>query len=70
MRTYADFTRTNADSNNLPGFVPDILPGFKPDKSENLPGLRPDVSGNYPSNSSGRYPGKNMESLRKSASEK
>jgi queuine tRNA-ribosyltransferase len=55
-RTYADYTRTNADKNNSPGFVTDILPGFKPDKS-----------GNYPGNSSGRHPGKNIESLRKSA---
>jgi queuine/archaeosine tRNA-ribosyltransferase len=55
-RTYADYTRTNADKNNSPGFVTDTLPGFKPDKS-----------GNYPGNSSERHPGKNIESLRESA---
>jgi pimeloyl-ACP methyl ester carboxylesterase len=57
MRTYADFTRTNADKNSLPGFVPNTLPRYKPDKS-----------GNYPGNSFGRHPDKNIESLRESAS--
>jgi hypothetical protein len=51
------------------------MPGYKPDISENSPGLRPDklhgfkpdVSDNHPGNISGRHPGKNIESLRKSA---
>jgi glycine/serine hydroxymethyltransferase len=74
-RTNADSTRTNADKINLPGFSPDTIPGYKPDVSENSPGLRPDkiprfkpdVSGKHPGNSSGRHPGKNIESLRKYA---
>jgi hypothetical protein len=52
-RTDADYTRTNADKSNLPGFSPDTIPGYKPD-----------ISGNHPGNLSGRYPGKNTESLR------
>jgi tRNA-specific 2-thiouridylase len=55
-QTNADYTQTNADKNSLLGFVPDTLPGFKQDKS-----------GNYPSNSYGRHPDKNIESLRTSA---
>jgi hypothetical protein len=52
-RTDADYTRTNADKSNLPGFSPDTIPGYKPD-----------ISGNHLDNLSGRYPGKNTESLR------
>jgi len=57
LPSFDSITRTNADKNSLPGFVPDTLPGSKPDKSDN-----------YPGNSSGRHPDKNIESLRKSAS--
>jgi ribulose-phosphate 3-epimerase len=56
-RTNADYTRTDADKNNLPGFSPDTIPGYKPD-----------ISGNHPGNSSGRHPGKNIKTLRESAS--
>jgi hypothetical protein len=55
-RTDADYTRTNADKSNLPGFSPDTIPGYKPD-----------ISGNHLDNLSGRYPGKNTESLREPA---
>jgi perosamine synthetase len=51
-------TWIDADKRNLPGFSPDTMPGYKPDKS-----------GNYPGNSSERHLGKNIESLRESASE-
>jgi DNA-3-methyladenine glycosylase len=37
-RTNANYTRTNADKNNLPGFSPDTIPGYKPDISGNHPG--------------------------------
>jgi hypothetical protein len=47
---YADFTRTNADKNNLPGFKPDKLPGYKPD-----------ISGKNQGNKSGKYPGKSKK---------
>jgi UDP-N-acetylmuramyl pentapeptide synthase len=74
-RTYADYTRTNADNNSLSGFVPDTLPGFKPDIPNNLhgyqpdmsPGLESDISGEHPGSLSGKHSGKNIESLRKSA---
>jgi len=56
-RIYADFTRTNADRNNLPGYQPDMLPGLEPDKS-----------GKHPGSLSGKHPGKNTKSLRESAS--
>jgi O-6-methylguanine DNA methyltransferase len=70
-RTYADYTRTNADKRNLPGFSPDTIPGYKPGISENSPGLRPDkltgfkpdISGNHPGNISGRYPGKLLSNI-------
>jgi len=55
-RTRADLTRTDADSKNLPVFVPDTIPGYKPDKS-----------GKHPGSLSGNYPGKNIQSLRESA---
>jgi hypothetical protein len=55
-RTDVDYTRTNADKSNLPGFSPDTIPGYKPD-----------ISGNHLDNLSGRYPGKNTESLREPA---
>jgi Mg2+-importing ATPase len=54
--TDADFTRTNADKNNLPGYQPDMSPG-----------LEPDTSGKHPGSLSGKHLGKNIESLRKSA---
>jgi hypothetical protein len=56
-RTNANFTRTNADKRNLPGFSPDTIPRYKPD-----------ISGKNPGNKSGNHPGNNTKSLRKSAS--
>jgi magnesium-transporting ATPase (P-type) len=46
----ADYKRTNAGRNNLPGYQPDMSPGLEPDTS-------------------GKHPGKNTTSLRKSAYE-
>ena len=56
-RTNADYTRTNADRNNLPGYQPDMSPG-----------LETDISGKHPGSLSGNHLGKNTKSLRKSAS--
>jgi len=55
----------------LPGYKPDITPGFGPDISKNSPGLRPDklpvfipdISGDHPGKLSGKHLGKILSNL-------
>jgi queuine tRNA-ribosyltransferase len=56
-RTYADYTRTNADKNNSPRLETDMLPGYKVD-----------ISGKNPGSLPGKHPSKNIKSLGESLS--